>query len=123
MATATTIAASETGNVLLSSEDLESTPVFGGNGEKIGTIDHLMVHRESGQVIYAVVTFGGFLGLAQSHYPVPWHALKYSYEKKGYLTNIDEKSVRDAPEFSDDGYGDQTWACKLDEHYGRNFSP
>jgi hypothetical protein len=62
---------------LISSEDVEGTNVYGVDGNKIGEIDHLMIDKVSGGVTYAVISFGGFLGLGYSHYPVPWAALKY----------------------------------------------
>ena len=118
MGTATTTAATSTGNKLLSTEDLEGTRVLGAKGEEIGTIDHLMVDRETGQVVYAVISFGGFLGLGHSHYPVPWRALRYDYEQEGYSTDINEATVRDAPAFSDDSYGDQDLERRVFKHYG-----
>ena len=118
MSTVTTTAATSTKNRLLSTEDLQGTDVFGAAGDKIGSIDHLMVDRETGQVVYAVISFGGFLGLGESHYPVPWRALRYSDQQEGYLTNINEGMVRDAPAFSDDSYGNREWERSLFRHYG-----
>src|ERR1043166_1419617 len=62
---------------LISSEDVEGTNVYDLKGTKIGDIDHLMIEKVSGRVTYAVMSFGGFLGLGHSHYPIPWAALKY----------------------------------------------
>jgi hypothetical protein len=44
------------------------------NGNKIGDIDHLMIDKVSGRVSYAVMSFGGFIGLGHSHHPIPWAA-------------------------------------------------
>ena len=118
MSTVTTTAAASTNNRLLSTEDLQGTSVFGAAREKIGSIDHMMVDRETGQVVYAVITFGGILGMGESHYPVPWRALRYSDEHEGYLTNINEEQVRDAPAFSDDSYGNREWERSVFRHYG-----
>ncbi len=62
---------------LISTEDVEGTNIFDPAGNKIGEVDHLMIDRVSGAVRYAVMSFGGFLGLGHSHYPLPWNALKY----------------------------------------------
>ena len=62
---------------LISSEDVEGTNVYDLKGTKIGDIDHLMIDKVSGRVTYAVMSFGGFMGLGHSHYPIPWTALKY----------------------------------------------
>jgi sporulation protein YlmC with PRC-barrel domain len=61
---------------LISSEDVEGTTVFDMAGKKIGEIDHLMIDKITGRVTYAVMSFGGFLGLGHNHYPLPWPALK-----------------------------------------------
>ena len=55
---------------LISSEDVEGTNVFGPHEAQIGEIDHLMIDKISGRVTYAVMSFGGFLGLGHSHYPI-----------------------------------------------------
>ena len=67
---------------LISSEDVEGTEVYDNAGKNIGEIDHLMIDKVSGRVGYAVISFGGFMGLGHSHYPVPWGALKYDTSLK-----------------------------------------
>src|SRR5690606_10557522 len=59
----------------ISSNDVQGTNVYGPGEDKVGTIDHLMIDKVSGRVHYAVMSFGGFLGLGHSHYPIPWPAL------------------------------------------------
>ena len=87
---------------LISSEDVQGTDVYGIGDEAIGQIDHLLIEKISGRVAYAVMSFGGFLGLAHSHYPIPWSALKYDTALQGYRTGITESQLKDAPAFSDD---------------------
>jgi hypothetical protein len=77
---------------LISSEDVEGTNVYGVGDKAIGEIDHLLIDKVSGRVVYAVMSFGGFLGLAHSHYPIPWAALKYDTNLGGYRTGITEDS-------------------------------
>jgi hypothetical protein len=89
---------------LISSEDVQGTDVYGVGEEAIGDIDHLLIEKVSGRVSYAVMSFGGFLGLGHSHYPIPWSALKYDTALGGYRTGITESQLRDAPEFSDDSW-------------------
>ena len=104
---------------LISSEDVEGTTVYGAGKETVGEIDHLMIDKLSGQVIYAVMSFGGFLGLAHSHYPVPWAALKYDTSVQGFRTGITEQQLKDAPEFSDDNwFSDRNWETATHSHYG-----
>jgi sporulation protein YlmC with PRC-barrel domain len=102
---------------LISSEDVEGTNVYGVDGKKIGEIDHLMIDKISGRVTYAVISFGGFLGLGHSHYPVPWAALKYDPNLGGYITGITEEKLKDAPAFSDDAWSDRSWEAQVHKHY------
>jgi len=102
---------------LISSEDVEGTNVYGPGKEKVGEIDHLMIDKASGRVTYAVMSFGGFLGLGHSHYPVPWAALKYDTALGGYRTGITEQQLKDAPAFSDDSWGDRNWETRTYRHY------
>jgi sporulation protein YlmC with PRC-barrel domain len=102
---------------MISSEDVEGTDVYGIDGKKIGEIDHLMIDKVSGRVTYAVISFGGFLGLGHSHYPVPWAALKYDPTLGGYITGITEEKLKDAPAFSDDAWSDRSWEAQVHKHY------
>jgi PRC-barrel domain len=102
---------------LISSEDVQGTDVYGVGDEAIGNIDHLLIEKVSGRVAYAVMSFGGFLGLAHSHYPIPWSALKYDTALGGYRTGITEDQLRDAPEFSDDSWTDRDWETRTHQHY------
>ena len=103
---------------LISSEDVEGTNVFGINDAQIGEIDHLMIDKISGRVTYAVMSFGGFLGLGHSHYPIPWGALKYDTTLGGYRTGVTEQQLKDAPAFSDDSWSDRDWETRMHQHYG-----
>ena len=102
---------------LISSEDVEDTDVYDMKRNKIGDIDHLMIDKVSGRVTYAVMSFGGFLGLGHSHYPIPWAALKYDTQLNGYVTGITEEQVKDAPAFSDDSWSDRTWEEQTHKHF------
>jgi PRC-barrel domain protein len=81
---------------LISSEDVEGTEVYGPDRRNIGQIDYLMIDKGSGRVAYAVMSFGGFLGVGHSHYPVPWGALTFDTTLGGVRTNITEQQLRDA---------------------------
>jgi sporulation protein YlmC with PRC-barrel domain len=102
---------------LISSEDVEGTNVYDMKGAKIGEVDHLMIDKISGRVTYAVMSFGGFLGLGHSHYPIPWGALKYDTKLDGFVTGISEQQLKDAPAFSDDSWTDRNWEAKTYQHY------
>src|SRR6185312_2172295 len=64
----------ETGN-LIGSDKVEGTAVYGADDSKIGSIERVMIDKLSGRISYAVLGFGGFLGLGNDHYPLPWQSL------------------------------------------------
>jgi hypothetical protein len=103
---------------LISSEDVQGTTVYGVGDEATGEIDHLLIEKISGRVAYAVMSFGGFLGLAHSHYPIPWSALKYDPELQGYRTSITEAQLKNAPAFGAEITTDRDWETWTHEHYG-----
>jgi hypothetical protein len=103
---------------IISSNRVEGTAVYGADREQVGTVDHLMIEKISGKVAYAVISFGGFLGIGEGHHPLPWAALKYDTELDGYITGITEDQLRDAPEFSDDSWSDPDWEKRVHTYYG-----
>jgi sporulation protein YlmC with PRC-barrel domain len=102
----------------ISSEDIQGTEVYGAGGKNIGEIDHLIIDKVSGRVAYAVMSFGGFVGLGHSHYPIPWGALTYDTSLGGFRTNITEQQLKDAPQFSDDSWQDRDWETRTHQYYG-----
>lgn len=103
---------------IISSERVQGTDVYSTGGDKIGAVDHLMIEKTTGRVVYAVIGFGGFLGMGESHHPVPWGALKYDTNLEGYVTGITADQLRDAPEFSDNAWQDRDWETRVHKHYG-----
>jgi hypothetical protein len=111
---------SETGN-LIGSDKVEGTAVFGADDSKIGSIERVMIDKTSGRVSYAVLGFGGFLGLGNDHYPLPWQSLKYDTRLGGYVTGVTESQLRGAPKYdnnSDWNWGDTKRTRALDDYYG-----
>lgn len=88
---------SDPGHELIASDRVEGTKVFRPNGERIGRIDHFMVDKRSGQVEYAVMSFGGFLGLGEELRPLPWGALEYNSELEGYVVAAEDDTFRNSP--------------------------
>src|SRR5689334_13555941 len=82
---------------LIASDKVEGTAVYGADREKIGRIDTVMIDKLSGKVAYAVLSFGGFLGLGTEHYPLPWSMLKYDEDLGGYLVNVSSERFKNAP--------------------------
>jgi hypothetical protein len=103
---------------LISTEDVEGAKVYDPSGAAIGEIDHLMIDRVSGNVRYAIMSFGGFMGLGHSHYPLPWNAIRYDQNRDGYIADVTEQQLKDAPEFSDDWMKDRDWENRWHRHFG-----
>ena len=76
---------------LIGSDKVEGTAVYDATGEHMGSIERVMIDKRSGQVAYAVLSFGGFLGIGSDYYPIPWESLKYDTSLGGYRTNITER--------------------------------
>ena len=102
----------------VSSNDIDGTEVYGADGNHIGEVDHMIIDKVSGRVAYVIIAFGGFLGLGDSHYPIPWAALHYDTSLGGFRTNITEQQLKDAPQFSDDSWQDREWETRTHRHYG-----
>lgn len=98
---------------LISSNDVEGTKVFDTAGEKLGSIESVMIEKVSGTVRYAVLEFGGFLGMGTDRYPLPWNIMKYDEHRDGYVVPLDKDALKDAPRYSASEYPE------YDEEYGR----
>jgi PRC-barrel domain len=110
----------ETGN-LIGSDKVEGTAVFGADAEKIGSIERVMIDKVSGKVSYAVLSFGGFLGIGHDHYPLPWQSLKYDTRLGGYVTGITESQLRGAPKYGNDNewnWSDPARGRAVNDYYG-----
>ena len=106
---------------LIGSDKVEGTPVFRSNGEHIGRIERVMIDKISGKVAYAVLSFGGFLGFGEHHYPLPWSSLTYNEDLGGYEVNLSDEQLRGAPKYetSDDwDWTDREAARRLHDYYG-----
>jgi hypothetical protein len=110
----------ETGN-LIGSDKVEGTTVYGADSQKIGSIQRVMIDKPSGKVSYAVVSFGGFLGIGDDFYPLPWQSLKYDTGLGGYVTGITQDKLRGAPKYANDtvwNWSDPARTKSVDQYYG-----
>ena len=98
---------------VISSDKVEGTSVYNTAGDKLGSIDHLVIDKRSGLVRYAALEFGGFLGMGTNRYPVPWSLLEYDTHRSGYVVPIDKAMLDGAPQYRDDARPD------YDDDYGR----
>ncbi len=109
-----------TGKPLIESDRVEGTTVYDANGNDIGTIQRLMIEKISGKVAYAVMSFGGFLGMGEDEHTIPWGSLHYDTSLGGYRTNITEEQLRGAPAYSrdqDTDWSDRQREQDLHDHY------
>jgi hypothetical protein len=100
MVTTTATETRET-TTLIGSDKVEGTAVYGADQNKIGSIERVMIDKLSGKVAYAVLSFGGFMGMGEDYYPVPWATLKYDKNLGGYRTNLTESQLKGAPKYSE----------------------
>jgi PRC-barrel domain len=110
-----------TGKPLIESDRVEGTAVYDRGGNKIGSIKRLMIEKLSGRVAYAVLSFGGFLGMGTQEHAIPWNKLTYDTNLGGYQTDVTEEQLRDAPGFSRDpdfDWDDRTRERELHDYYG-----
>ncbi len=91
----------ETGT-LISADKVVGTAVYDAGGERLGTIDSIMLNKRSGKVAYAVMSFGGFLGIGERYHPLPWNVLTYDEQKSGYNIQHSADDLRRAPNYSRD---------------------
>jgi sporulation protein YlmC with PRC-barrel domain len=106
---------------LIASSKVNGTSVYNTVGESVGSIDDIMIDKKTGKAAYAVVSWGGFLGMGSDYYPVPWSALKYDTRMEGYVTGITKAQLQGAPSFrrdTDPGWGNRDYETKVHDFYG-----
>jgi hypothetical protein len=86
---------------LIGSDKVEGTAVYGPDREKIGSIERVMIDKMSGKVAYAVLSFGGFLGMGEDFYPVPWSTLDYDTSLGGYRVNFTRDQLDRASKYTE----------------------
>src|SRR6478609_9216805 len=85
---------------LIGSDKVESTLVYGADDQKIGTVQRVMIDKISGKVAYAVISFGGFLGMGEDYFPMPWASLKRDTNLGGYRVGVTEDQLKGAPKYN-----------------------
>src|ERR1700690_3681398 len=106
---------------LIASDRVEGPAVRRANGERIGHIERLMIDKVTGRVSYAILSFGGFLGMGTNFLPLPWARLTYNAGFGAYELDIDDDELRRAPSFRADkdfDWGDRSKEVELHQYYG-----
>ena len=105
---------------VLSASTIAGDKVQNQDGETLGTIKELMIDTGTGRIAYAVLDFGGFLGIGNKFFAVPWPALTVCSEKKCLVMEADKELLKTAEGF-DQGdwpdFADQRWGARIHHHY------
>ena len=113
--------ATDESSSLISSDKVEGTAVYDRRGEKLGSIHSVMIDKISGKVAYAVMSFGGFLGMGDSYHPLPWHVLTYDTGQGGYVVDLDRNKLEGAPTYGTSetpNWSDRRWGQQVHDYYG-----
>lgn len=104
---------------LINADKVQGTNVYNMNGDKLGSIEDLVLDKIEGRVQYAVLSFGGFMGMGDKHYPLPWSSLKYDTPKGGYMINMGKKQLENAPAYKPEEQIEWTpdYGRKVDAYY------
>jgi hypothetical protein len=114
------VATEETNN-LISADKVTGTSVYNRQGKKLGSVYGVMLNKSTGQVAYAIMSFGGFLGIGESYHPLPWRALTYDTRQDGYVVDIDRSRLEGAPSYTtrdEPNWSDRSYGQRVDQYYG-----
>jgi sporulation protein YlmC with PRC-barrel domain len=103
---------------------IEGADVYSPEGEPVGAIESLMIDKKSGKVAYAVMSFGGFFGIGEEFFPIPWDKLKYDPERDAFTIDVGKEDLQNAPKFYDEASYDWSRAegRKIHDYYGLPFT-
>lgn len=104
---------------LIAGSRIEGASVFSAGGDKLGKIDDLMIDKESGRTVYALMSFGGFLGAGQRYYPLPWSALDYNKAKGAFIVSLTREQIEAGHHVGDKEIKDEIdWRESVHNYYG-----
>jgi len=111
----------DTGGRLIAASKVNGTTVYNRAGEKLGSVYDVMVDKRSGKAEYAIMSFGGFLGIGDSYHPLPWQSLTYDEVQGGYVVDLDRSRLEGAPSYTTrdaDRWSDPTYGRQVNDYYG-----
>ena len=106
---------------LMGADTLMGNDVFNNEGVDLGDVQEIMLDMRNGQVSYAVLSFGGFLGMGEKLFAVPWVALTLDTTNKRFILNVEKERLAHAPGFDKDKWPDMAdprWAKEIHSYYG-----
>jgi len=103
----------------ISAGKVQSTDVYNTKGDHLGHVDDVMIDKASGKVTYAIMAFGGFLGIGERYHPLPWSLLKYDVAKGGYIVPLDKQMLEKGPHYDRVELGDDdvAWRERVHGYY------
>jgi hypothetical protein len=116
-----TLPATDETTRLIAADKVNGTSVYNRQGEHLGAIEDVMLDKISGKVAYAVLAFGGFLGIGERYHPLPWSVLAYDTQMGGYVVDLDRSRLEGAPTFAandDVDWNDRAWGKRVNDYYG-----
>ncbi len=105
---------------LIAADQVNGTAVYDTQGDRLGSVEDLMIDKESGRVAYAVLSFGGFLGIGDKHHPLPWSTLKYDRNLGGFVVGLDRRVLEGGPVYDDAqpaAWNDENWGRRVHDYY------
>jgi hypothetical protein len=98
---------------------VEGTEVFNRAGDRLGYVEDVVIGKQDGQVKYAIMAFGGFLGIGESHHPLPWSVLDFEEAHGGYVVDLTREQLEGAPSYTADkpDWNDAAYNRVVDDYY------
>jgi sporulation protein YlmC with PRC-barrel domain len=112
------------GPSLMGADTLLGNDVYNSADEDLGDIQEFMIEMSTGRIAYAVLSFGGFLGMGDKLFAVPWEALRLDTGNHRFVLNVDKETLKNAPGFDKDHWpsmADPTWAAGVHRFYGTTY--
>ncbi len=106
---------------LISAGKVQGTNVYNTSGDSLGDIHDVMIDKKTGKIAYAVMSFGGFLGIGERYHPLPWPTLKYNTQQGGYVVGLTKDQLEKAPTYGikeTPAWGDRGYEKTIHDYYG-----
>ena len=106
---------------LISAGKVQGTNVYNTGGDSLGEVYDVMIDKMSGKVAYAIMSFGGFLGIGERYHPLPWNTLKYDTRQGGYVVGLTRQQLEGAPTYArteTPAWGDRAYEKSIHDYYG-----
>ena len=107
---------------VVSASKIIGEAVVNRQDESLGKIHELVIDAKEGHLAYAVLSFGGFMGMGNKYFAMPWKAFEFSNTENKLILNVDKKKLETAPGFDKDAkwpdFADRTWGDTVHKYYG-----